>query len=209
MEIDPFPASDFDHWAGSYEQDVSDESRFPFIGYRQALDTVVRLTSPHPEMRILDLGTGTGNLAAEFVRYGCEVWGTDFAPEMLARAHLKLPQVSFILADLRQGWHPDLVGVFDRIVSAYVFHHFELTAKVRLTSEYADHLTPQGKLVIADIAFLNRAALEKVKQAVGADWEEEHYWLADEMLAAYQQAGLQALFEPVSICAGVFEVYKK
>lgn len=206
MEIDLFPPGDFDAWAGSYDQDVLDESRFPFIGYQRVLEAVVRLAAPQPGMRVLDVGTGTGNLAAAFAAVGCEVWGTDFAPQMLARARAKLPQVRFIQSDFRHGWPAGLQGAFDRIVSAYVFHHVELPDKVRLSLELASHLAPQGKLVLADLAFPRRADRDAVRELVGADWEEEYYWLADEALAAYQQVNVRARFTPISICAGVFEV---
>ena len=206
MEIDPFPPEDFDDWAGSYDQDVLDESRFPFIGYQQVLETVLRMADARRGMRVLDLGTGTGNLAASFVALGCEVWATDFSAQMLALAHLKLPQVQLIQADVRQGWPTGLDFTFDRIVSAYVFHHFDLNNKVRLSVEFARHLAPQGKLVLADLAFPHQAGLEAMRRLAGEDWEEEHYWLADETLVAYQRAGLAAQFTPVSNCAGVFEV---
>ena len=206
MEVDPFPASDFDGWASTYDQNVLDEGHFPFFGYQRALEMVVQQAAAQPEMRVLDVGTGTANLAARFAALGCRLWGTDFSPAMLVEARRKLPQAEYILADLRQGWPAGLPPVFERIVSAYVFHHFDLAEKVRLSVDLAAHLAPQGKLVIADIAFLDRAALEEVRRRVGDEWEEEFYWLADETILAMRQAGLNAAFTPVSACAGVFVV---
>ncbi|MCU0485886.1 MAG: class I SAM-dependent methyltransferase [Anaerolineales bacterium] len=206
MEIDPYPPGDFDAWASRYDQDVLDESCFPFIGYQQVLQMVVRLSAPQAGMRVLDLGTGTGNLAGAFASLGCEVWATDFAPKMLALAKVKHPEAHFVESDFRQGWPADVEGVFDRIVSAYVFHHVPLADKVRLSAVFAARLAPQGKLVLADLAFPNAAGLEAMRRLAGAAWDEEYYWLADETLAAYQQAGMVARYTPVSICAGVFEV---
>lgn len=208
MEVDPFPASDFDSWSSTYDRSVLDESHFPFFGYRQVLEMVVRLAAVQPGMEVLDVGTGTANLAARFAALGCRLWATDFSPAMLLEARRKLPQAEYLLADLRQGWPAQLPAVFERIVSGYVFHHFELAEKVRLCVELVRHLSPQGKLVIADIAFPNQAALENLRQSVGEDWEEELYWLADESLAALGQAGLRAVFTPVSACAGVFAIEK-
>lgn len=205
MEVnDPFPASDFDAWAGSYDQSVLDEARFPFRGYAQALETVVQLAQAQPGMRLLDVGTGTGNLAARFLALGCQVWASDFSPAMLAEAQRKLLEVTFLLADARQGWPLGAPEQVERVVSAYVFHHFTLPEKVRLCGTLRRHLAPGGRLVIADIAFVNQAALDAVRRQAGEDWEEEFYWLADEALAALTQAGLHAAFRPVSDCAGVF-----
>ncbi len=209
MEVDPFPASDFDDWASTYDQSVLDETHFPFWGYRQALETVVRLAAAQPGMDVLDVGTGTANLAQMFALQGCRLWATDFAPAMLNAARRKLPQAEYLLADFRQGWPAGLPPVFDRIVSAYVFHHIELAQKVSRCVEMAVHLAPQGKLVIADVAFPHRAGMEEVRRQVGEEWEEEFYWLADEALKALQQAGLPAGFVPVSACAGVFVVEKR
>ena len=39
----------------------------PGIGYQQVLETVLRMADARRGMRVLDLGTGTGNLAASFV----------------------------------------------------------------------------------------------------------------------------------------------
>jgi putative AdoMet-dependent methyltransferase len=204
VEVDPFPASDFDNWASTYDQNVLDETHFPFIGYQQALAMVVQLAAPQAGMRVLDLGTGTGNLAAAFTALGSRVWGTDFSPAMLEKAQCKLPQIHFVLADVRQGWPPELPPVFERIVSAYVFHHFDLVEKVHLLTELSAHLAPDGRLVIADIAFADQASLENVRRAVGEAWEDEFYWLADETIAALHQSELCAVFTPVSVCAGVF-----
>ena len=204
VEVDPFPASDFDRWASSYDQSVLDETHFPFTGYQQALAAVIRLAAPQPGMSVLDIGTGTANLAAGFAARGCRVWGTDFSPAMLDHARRKVPQARFILADVRAGWPVELPPLMERIVSAYVFHHFKLEEKVRLLVELAAHLAPQGRLVIADVAFANRDAMETERRMMGDDWEDEFYWLADETILALEQVGLYASFTPVSNCAGVF-----
>jgi putative AdoMet-dependent methyltransferase len=209
MEIESlFPPSDFDQWAESYDRDVLDGGRFPFVGYQSALETVFRLAEAKPGMKVLDLGTGTGNLAAFFAQTGCQVWGIDFSEAMLVKARQKLPGVTFLLADLGHDLPLQLPGSFDRIVSAYAFHHFDLSAKVHIIQRLVSRLTAGGKLVFADIAFADQAALQWVRQMVGEDWEDEFYWLADETLPALEQAGLLASFTPASTMAGVFTVLK-
>ncbi|HBX70014.1 MAG TPA: hypothetical protein DEH25_11725 [Chloroflexi bacterium] len=204
---DPFPPEDFDAWAESYDQSTLNIKGFPFTGYDQVLSKVFELANAHPGMSILDLGIGTGNLALPFAELGCEIWGTDFSAAMLAQARIKLPQAQLFHADLRASLPPELNRRFDRIISAYVFHHFELAQKIEIIQKLVrEHVAPDGRLLIADIAFPNLAALEAVKHAAGDEWEDEFYWLADETLPTLAAAGLPAAFHLISSCAGIFEI---
>jgi putative AdoMet-dependent methyltransferase len=155
---------------------------------------------------VLDLGTGTGNLAVRFTSLGCELWCTDFSTPMLARARQKLPNAHFSLHDLRTDLPAELKRSFDRIVSAYVFHHFEWFEKVRILQGLLACLAPGGRMVIGDIAFQDQAALEKVKLEVGDEWEDEFYWLANEAVALLRKAGMKTSYRQVSPCAGVFTI---
>lgn len=208
MIPDPFPASDFDAWAAQYDQDVTDDG-FPFTGYARVLDEVVRQAQAAPGMRVLDLGTGTGNLAARFAALGCELWCTDYSPKMLELARAKLPAARFFEHDLRQPFPPELAQRFDCIVSAYVFHHLELPGKVALAARLiAEHLLPGGRLVIADVSFPDALALSAVRQAAGERWDEEPYWIAAEALPALRAAGIPAAYTQISNCAGIYRLEK-
>jgi len=202
---DLFPASDFDDWAETYDRSVLDWRDFPFTGYEDVLAMIFTRADAQPGLRILDLGTGTGNLALPFARAGCELWCTDFSEPMLEKARQKIPAARFFRNDLREPLPVKLNRSFDRIVSAYVFHHFELYEKVRIIrSLVAHHLAPEGRIVIGDIAFQDRAALEAVKMAAGDEWEDEFYWVVDETIPALQVIGMQVEYTQISSCAGVF-----
>ena len=90
----------FDRWAQHYDSSVPGRDSFPHDGYEKVLELVAATASVRPGMTILDLGIGTGNLAAHFVEQGCTVWGVDFSSEMLKRARDTLPQVVLVQADL-------------------------------------------------------------------------------------------------------------
>ena len=200
---DHLPSPDFDDWAETYDISVSID-QFPFFGYRDLLKRIITLAEPLSGLSILDLGTGTGNLALRFAALGCHLWCTDFSAPMLEKAHQKLPSAHFFLHDLRGDWPTELNRPFDRIVSAYVFHHFELDEKIHILRGLLPYLAPAGKIIIGDIAFQDAATQEKMKIAVGGEWEQEFYWLADESLSALQEAGIHAEYTQVSSCAGVF-----
>lgn len=198
-----FPASEFNDWAETYDNSIAID-QFPFYGYRELIAEIVAQAAPHPGLSVLDVGTGTGNLAVPFARAGCDLWCTDFSEPMLARAREKLPAAHFALHDLRTPLPSEFQRPFDRIVSAYVFHHFELDEKIRILRDLLNCLVPGGQILLGDIAFQNRSALEQVKANVGDDWDDEYYWLADESLSALENIGIQPEYRQVSVCAGVF-----
>ena len=203
MTDDPFPASEFDDWAETYDASVLID-QFPFYGYPDVLAKIVALAEPRPGRSVLALGPGTGNLAFIFARRGCNLWCTDFSEPMLAKAREKLPAAHFIQHDLRGDWPTELNRPFDRIVSAYVFHHFELDEKVRILRGLLPRLAPCGRIVIGDIAFPDAAAREQAKLAAGEEWEDEFYWLADQTIPVLRKAGFKVEYTQVSACAGIF-----
>ena len=126
---------------------------------------------------------------------------------MLAKAREKVPQAHFVLADLRADWSPELDRRFDRIVSAYVFHHLELDEKVRVCRELVtQRLDPNGALIIGDLSFPNKAEMDRFAKSVGDLWDEEFYWLADESIPALEAAGLTVSYQQISACAGVYRL---
>jgi len=125
LPSDPLPCSEFDIWAETYDASVGID-QFPFHGYRDVLRRIIALAGPIPGLSVLDLGTGMGNLALRLVALGCDLWCTDFSAPMLEKARQKLSAAYFFLHDLRDDLPIEINLPFDRIVSAYVFHHFEL-----------------------------------------------------------------------------------
>ncbi len=194
----------FDAWAESYDASLESDG-FPFAGYEAVLNRIVAEAGPERAMSVLELGTGTGNLAARLLERGCFVTATDFSMEMLREARDKLPGAELIKLDVLGDWTPLAGRRFERVVSSYVFHEFPLDVKLELLERAARHLEAEGRIVIGDIAFPTRRALEAAQRRYADVWDEsEHYWVAEEALAALRQNGLEARFEPISFCAGVF-----
>jgi putative AdoMet-dependent methyltransferase len=205
----------FDRWAGHYDQSVGGDEDFPFAGYEAVLDAIVEAAAPAPHMAVLDVGIGTGNLAERLLRHGCELWGLDFSAEMLERAREKLPDVHLVQADLRADALPALPqaapDTFDRIVSAYVWHEFDLAKKVALIRSLArDWLDDEGYIVIGDISFATDVTRREAHVRWQALWDEtEHYWAADEAATALRAAGFDVAYRQISICGGVYVIRRR
>jgi trans-aconitate methyltransferase len=60
---------------------------------------LLALLDPKPDERILDVGSGTGQLTDEAARSGAEVIGVDSSPEMVVEARKNHPQIRFDIAD--------------------------------------------------------------------------------------------------------------
>jgi putative AdoMet-dependent methyltransferase len=203
---DPFPASEFDLWADQYDRDVNQDG-FPFSGYRQVLTEIVHLAGARPGMDILDLGVGTGNLAALFAPLGVELWCIDYSDKMLEHARAKLPAAHFYSHDVRRYLPSALNRRFDRIVSAYVFHHFELDEKIAIIERLVrDHLSPDGRLLIADISFQTHPERDAQRESAGDTWGEEPYWVAAEALPALAAIGVDVTYNQLSECAGIYRI---
>ena len=73
-------------------------------------------------MRLLDVPTGSGALAAEATRRGATVIGVDIAPAMIAEARKRHPGIDFQVADVEHL--PVSDGVLDAVVCAFGLGHF-------------------------------------------------------------------------------------
>lgn len=199
----------FDRWAESYDDSLLNATGFPFEGYAAVLRRLFELADTRPGLRVLDLGTGTGALAALFADAGCHVTGIDFSEEMLARARERVPAATFERVDLLGEWPAEMRGrSFDRVVSSYVLHEFTDATKVELIARLAEEsLAPGGMILIGDILFPDAAARSSAHQTWRDAWdEEEHYAAADELMRALKVQGSTASFESLSFCAGVLAV---
>jgi putative AdoMet-dependent methyltransferase len=204
---DSFPSSEFDKWSETYDLSVNNDL-FPFTGYKILLEIMTSLASIKPGLRVLDLGTGTGNLALPFASSGCDVWCTDFSASMLKKAQQKIPSAHFVLNDLRGELPLELIRPFDRIVSAYVFHHFTLDQKITILGNLRTILAPGGRIIIGDISYPSEDMMETSKLEEGDNWEDEFYWLATKAIPALETLGFKVDYEQVSPCAGIYVLFR-
>ena len=93
--------SGFEKWAGNYDERIrASAMEFPFDGYYNVLAAVVSLVEPRPQMKLMDVGIGTGLLSEELKREGCLIHGVDFSGKMIEKARLRIPDGLFETADV-------------------------------------------------------------------------------------------------------------
>ncbi len=191
----------FDGWAATYDGDVGDETGFPFDGYARVLARVIDLAGPRPGATLLELGPGTGNLTAQLLARGADVWAVDFSAAMLARARAKAPTGHFAQAHLLAAYPSDFRRPYDAIVATYVLHELPTADKLRLLRRLAEgYLRPGGVIAIGDVGFADTAARDAVRAAAGDDWDDEFFWIMSEDGPALAAAGFVVTVEQLSGC---------
>jgi SAM-dependent methyltransferase len=80
-------------------------------------DELVARLEPAPDVRWLDVATGTGEVARRAAAAGAEVTGIDIAPAMIEAARAKVPGATFDVGDAQQLPYDD--ESFDVVSSAF------------------------------------------------------------------------------------------
>lgn len=105
------------------------------------------LAEARPNTHVLDVATGTGDLAIELASRGAQVIGSDFSEEMLVRAREKQPAITWEWANAMELPYED--DRFDAATVGFGARNFsDLAQGVR---EMARVVRPGGKVVILEI----------------------------------------------------------
>jgi ubiquinone/menaquinone biosynthesis C-methylase UbiE len=130
----------FDRVAHAYDTEL-----LQAVVYRAAQDEVVAQLRSARLRRVLDVGCGTGILAARL----CEdlqpdlVTGCDFSAGMLEQAATRSQAATWIQGDAVHLPVPD--GTVDAVVSTHAFHFFP---QAEALAEFHRVLVPGGRLVV-------------------------------------------------------------
>ena len=81
----------------------------------QAIGYLLDAAGAKPNLKVLDLCCGQGNVSEALMGRGCQVVGVDFSPAMLVLARKRVPRATFIEADAQDL--PFEGAEFDVIVS--------------------------------------------------------------------------------------------
>ena len=108
----------------------------------EAVPALLEAVPVGSDMRVLDIGTGTGAVAAAAHSMGAKVVGIDFSDAMLAEARRRLPDIEFRSAPAEALPFADTS--FDAVLANAVLHH--LGDPARALGEASRVLAPNGRI---------------------------------------------------------------
>jgi putative AdoMet-dependent methyltransferase len=183
---------DFDEYADDYDAWVASDDPI-YARYDDVLRFVVQLAAVKAGMTVLDIGTGTANLALRLATEGTRVVGVDPSRRMLARASAKIGDGAGIeLKYLEQPFldlpFPD--DRFDAVVSTYSFHHIAPPLKSEGVREMVRVLKPGRPWVLGDLIF--RDARSQQQALAKYEWlEDEYYPRIEELRPVFSELGME------------------
>jgi putative AdoMet-dependent methyltransferase len=175
-----------------YDEHVADESNPVRNGYGATLDWVIEHAAVGRDDVVVDLGTGTGNLAARLgprARLVC----VDVSTGMLDVARSKLPpSTEYVVADLLEFL--DVASDCDVMMSTYAVHHLIAEEKVALLEGIFRHLLPGGRVAIGDLMVADPGAVTGLRERLSHPdveelFDDEFPWYVDEARRNMERVG--------------------
>jgi len=108
---------------------------------RQAVEALLAAVNARPGVKLLDVASGPGYVAAEATRRGLDALGTDIAGDMVDEARRRFPKAKFEVADAENLSFGD--ASFDAITCAFGMLHFPRPG--RAVAEAHRVLRPGGR----------------------------------------------------------------
>lgn len=151
--------------------------------------TVAALGEVH-DQRVLDVCTGTGEIAIRLSRQRAKVTAVDVTPSMLEKAKKKdsASEISFLQADARQLPFAD--KSFDQSVVSLALHDMPRPVRLAVLQEMS-RVTKQ-RIVISDYDFSRNSLFQRVLRW-GIRWFETSYFVR------FSEEGVLPLIEEAKI----------
>lgn len=204
----------FDSWAKSYDVSVLDNTHDElklFDGYQDIMNKLREIIKKNNAKKVLDIGCGTANLCG-VLSEKLDITGMDQSVEMLILAQKKYPKIKFKFGNFLDV--PFIENEFDMIVSTYAFHHLTAHEKRKALDIMLKYLKPNGKIIIADLMFLNNERKEECRRKFENEnrldlWEEiddEYYTIIEDFKSYAEFCGCNFYYEHLKNFTWLIEI---
>ncbi|MCZ8519272.1 MULTISPECIES: class I SAM-dependent methyltransferase [Paenibacillus] len=176
------------------------------IGYVSRMGrSLIEWLNPQAGERILDIGCGTGDLAAEIAGSGAHVSGIDSSEAMIVQAAAKYPSLDFRCGDAQTFRLPDGEAAYDAVFSSAALHWILRPGAAAESMWLA--LRPGGRLVVefggrGNIKAIYRGISEAL-QPYGIRAEERNPWYFPSV------GDYASLLEAQGFCVRTAELYDR
>ena len=202
----------FDKWSGNYDESLKPLlNKFPFDGYYKVLSTVISLVCPAVNLKVLDVGIGTGLLSEELHNQGCIIHGVDFSKKMIEKAKQKIQGGDFETCDVASNHFGKFNShKYHAVISSYFIHHLNIAQKTQFIKRtLEENLLPNGKIIIADVGFATEQEFEKAHIKHQKDWDEDEFYLCGESIVSHLGSDkIKSEYNQISSCAGILTCNK-
>ncbi len=208
MNLSDFRFNDlFDNWATHYDETVfakKGEYFEVFEKYQEILKETVNQIRFSKGSTVLDIGSGTGNLADVAYQNGYNAIGIEPNQKMRQISQAKYPHIpaqngSFLTLNV-----PD--NSIDAIISSYAFHHLDDEEKAKSIKLMASKLRPEGKIIIADTMYVSEQASQAILEealangatSLAQDLKTEFYTTHQVISKLFTDAGFTIQFKQMN-----------
>ena len=165
----------------------------------------VTISGVNSTNRVIDVGTGTGNLAIEFAKYAGEVVGVDISPEMLKVAASKSTKgkIKFVLMDTTELQFAD--KSFDIASISTVLHEMPKDVREKVLKEIIR--VTKEKIVIVDYVLPKNSIIRTICKKIIPVYESKYFteFVTNNLKDFICSSGLKIIAEKKVF--GIFGVY--
>lgn len=162
----------FDDWADDYDETIEakdGEYAEVFKNYNEILNETVKHISKYKGASVIDIGSGTGNLANVASKIGYNVIGIEPNSKMLNIASSKYPFIKFLPGTFLSL--PIENNSVDAIINSYAFHHLTDEEKIDAVVLFKSKLKKDGIVIVADTMYQS----EEAKELLIKEAEDNNY----------------------------------
>lgn len=197
----------FDDYAEKYDEIVTIQDgdlKDIYSNYNEILNETVRHISKFENAKVIDIGSGTGNLTAAADKAGYDVIGIEPNLKTRTKAIEKYPDLKFESGTFLSLPIDD--NSLDAIISTYAFHSLTDEEKIEAIEGFKNKLKDNGTIVIADVSFpdekIRKEGIDELEKdnnkALVNELKGEYPVIQDKIKEKFESLGFTVSFQQLN-----------